>query len=51
MSYERHNFIFIKVLSLMLDGITGLKEVKGLTPKYKVVDKYLLRGPIFFYIF
>lgn len=28
----------------MLDGITGLKEVKGLTPKYKVVDKYLLRG-------
>ncbi|DAA95203.1 TPA: hypothetical protein CPT80_08380 [Candidatus Gastranaerophilales bacterium HUM_9] len=32
----------------MLDGITGLKEVKGLTPKYKVVDKYLLRGSIFF---
>ena len=35
----------------MLDGIMGLKEVKGLTPKYKVVDKYLLRGPIFFIFF
>lgn len=30
----------------MLDGITGIKGAnEGLSPKYKFVDKYLLRGP------